>query len=181
MTTRPRPRPRKSPRPHPIKAATALESNTPSVTYSEGKDALGRTRVVGLKTHEAGVNPKDKIGATKIDLTLLSVSAKVEWAKAAMLGGRKYGEYNWRVEPVLMRTYLGAIMRHTDAVLESEDIDPESLANHMGHVMASAAIIIDALRQNKLIDDRPINGTPEVLEEAGKWVKEFLNGTARRR
>lgn len=135
------------------------------------------TCVVGLKSGStAGVNPKDKIGATKIDMTLIPVSAKIALAKALMNGARKYGEYNWRVEPVLMRTYLGAIYRHTDSCLESEDIDPDSLVEHLGHVMASAAIIIDAINNSQAVDDRPVNGKGgAAIRAANIWVKEQSN------
>lgn len=146
-------------------------------------DALGRSKVIGLRNgvSTVGVNPKDKIGAAKVDMTLLSVPAKIAWAKAAMEGAHKYGAYNWRIEPVLFRTYLGAVMRHCDEVLEGEFIDPESLIEHLGHIMASAAILIDAAHQRKLIDDRPVQCTNEdgtavksgavLIREANDWIK----------
>lgn len=150
---------------------------------AKGLDALGRNRVIGLRngSQDEGVNPKDKIGAAKLDLTLLSVPAKIAWAKAAMEGGHKYGAYNWRVEPILFRTYIGAIQRHVDQLLEGEWIDSESLIEHCGLIMANAAIILDAAHQRKLIDDRPIqntheDGTPvksgaDLLREANDWIK----------
>lgn len=141
-----------------------------------GKDLLGRNRVIGLKTIAGGVNPKDRIGAAKVDLTLIPVSAKVALATALQDGGDglygKYGAYNWRKEPVLARTYLAACERHTDAYREGETLAPDSRIKHLAHAMACLAILIDAESQGMLVDDRPINGKPEVIYEANDFVKQ---------
>jgi hypothetical protein len=122
------------------------------------KDLLGRERVIGLNTVAGGVNPKDKIGAAKVDMTLLSTHAKLAWALAQMDGATKYGPYNWRIEPVQARTYLSAAYRHLDSFLENETDAPDSLIPHLGHVMACCAILIDAMTLGKMVDDRPVLG-----------------------
>jgi hypothetical protein len=140
---------------------------------SELKDLLGRDRVIGLKTAVEGVNPKDKIGSSKVDMTLLSVHAKVQWALALMDGATKYGPYNWRVEPVQMRTYLGAAYRHLDCVLEDEELASDSLVHHLGHVMACCSIIIDSMAVGKMVDDRPVLGQgSSIIDLANKFIKE---------
>lgn len=135
-----------------------------------------RVRVIGLRSAGTeGVNPKDRIGATKIDTTLIPVSAKIACAQALMDGGVvKYGEYNWRVEPVLVRTYIAAMQRHLDAFLEGEVYAEDTGILHLGHVMAGAAILIDAMSQGKFVDDRPINGNADVIAAANAWVKSDL-------
>lgn len=120
------------------------------------KDLTGRNKVIGLRSISEGVNPKDKIGASKVDLTVCSPVAMAWWAFAQMDGVTKYGAYNWRVEPIQMRTYLSAGMRHLLDVLDGEDIAPDSLAMHLGHVMATCAIILDAQHYGTLVDDRPV-------------------------
>lgn len=153
------------------RATKPIEKGEPVGSHNSRGDITGRPdRVIGLKTHQAGVNPKDRIGATKIDMTLLPVSAKVEWAKAQQFGANIYGEYNWRVEAVLMRTYLSAAYRHLDDVLESEEVAPDSMVEHLGHVMACCGILIDAARHGKLVDDRPIDGDPVIID-GNAWVK----------
>ena len=74
-------------------------------------------------------------------------------------GAVKYGPYNWRDQQIGIQTYVGAIMRHTSAVRRGEDIDPESGLPHMAHIMATAAILIDATEHGMMIDDRPPNGS----------------------
>lgn len=124
------------------------------------------TRVVGLKNgkSEMGVNPKDKIGAAKVDLTLIPAKALAHMAFALMDGATKYGPYNWRVEPVQLRTYIGAAQRHLLDFLESEEVAADSLALHLGHTMACCAIMIDAMAHGSATDDRPIPSDHNVSE-----------------
>lgn len=133
------------------------------------------TKRVGLKNADAGVNPKDRVGASKVDLTLIPPTAQIHCALALMDGATKYGPYNWRVEPIQARTYVAAIMRHCQAFLDGELSAPDSGILHMGHIMASAAILLDAEMQGTLIDDRPMivkpNATASVqLASAHDWI-----------
>lgn len=136
------------------------------------KNIFGQDRVIGLKTANEGINPKDRIGASKVDFTLIPTSAKVAEALALMDGATKYGPYNWRVEPVLIRTYLAAAERHLESFKEGELNATDSLIQHLGHVKACCSILIDALSQGTAIDDRPINGKgADIIQEANNWIK----------
>lgn len=106
---------------------------------------------------DRGVNPKDIVGATKPDLSLLPGTAMVEWARAQADGARKYGPYNWREKgkPVQAMTYVGAAQRHLAAFVDGEDVDPVSLVLHLAHAMACCAILIDAKACGNTIDNRP--------------------------
>lgn len=146
------------------------------------QDLLGRARVIGLRNANAavGVNPKDKIGAAKVDFTVCPGTAKVAWALAQMDGCYKYGPYNWRVEPVQLRTYIAAAERHLESFLDGEDKADDSGILHLGHVMACCAIMIDAMAQGKAVDDRPINGqTAKVIAEANAFIKNKPTGWGR--
>lgn len=155
----------------PIKAAVEADA----VPEAPKKDLLGRDRVIGLKNanQATGVNPKDRIGATKVDFTLCPSTAYTAWALAQMDGANKYGAYNWRIEPIQLRTYIGAIQRHALDFLEDEHVALDSLIEHMGHIMSSAAIIIDAMRAGTFVDDRPVKGVgSSVIAEANKFIEE---------
>lgn len=137
------------------------------------KDMLGRPRVSGLKTNGEGVNPKDRIGASKVDLTVIPYPALVQMALGLMEGVTNYGPYNWRKEPVQLRTYLAAALRHIGAFLEDEQVDPLSEVHHLGHAMACCAIIIDAMNIGSYVDDRPIKGTgSNSIQIANTFIKE---------
>ncbi len=100
-------------------------------------------------------DPKGEAGKAKPQLQLIPPVLNTETAKALAHGNAKYGPWNWRASSVEMMTYLGAIKRHVDAVLNREDLDPESGADHLGHVAASCGIVLDARENGTLIDNRP--------------------------
>lgn len=100
-------------------------------------------------------NPKGAAAAHKPPLGLLPVAA-IEVASLALAhGAGKYGLYNWRQTRVPAMTYVHAALRHIHAYIDREDTDPDSLAPHLGHAIASLAILLDAARHGVLIDDRP--------------------------
>lgn len=100
-------------------------------------------------------DPKGTAGDLKPQLALIPPAFNDEVAKALSCGKRKYGERNWLTgDGIEMMTYLHAMRRHIDAVIDGEDIDEESQAHHLGCVGAGAAIVLDARRHGMLIDNR---------------------------
>lgn len=91
---------------------------------------------------------------TKPQLHLIPAAGNREQAAALACGAAKYGERNWLGHPINMTTYLSAMKRHIDAILEGEDFDLESGAHHLGHVMAGCSIVLDARHHGTLIDNR---------------------------
>jgi hypothetical protein len=114
-------------------------------------------------------NPKDALGAAKVDLALIPPAASIYMALAMMEGARKYGPYNWRSKKVQMMIYLSAAKRHIDKVIDGQDLDEESLIPEIGHAMASLGIIADAMETGNIIDNRPPKGAAAVLLQ--KWKK----------
>lgn len=118
-------------------------------------------------------NPKDSIGATKVPVTLVPPAAIIYCAMALRDGARKYGAYNWRKAAVIMSIYLEALLRHAMCVQDGEDVAEDSLCDHLGHVIACCAIILDARACNRLIDDRPLPGpASHLLKELNTFIKE---------
>ena len=107
------------------------------------------------------LDPKGAIGATKPQLWLIPREAMNEEAGAMNLGAKKYGAWNWRKGQVCMSTYLSAALRHLFKVIDQTDegdIDPESMAHHLGHVRACCGIMLDAKKCGTLVDDRVKGG-----------------------
>jgi hypothetical protein len=100
-------------------------------------------------------NPKDALGDAKVPLWLCSPIAKAQWAVCQFVGLVKYGAWNWRSMGVRSSVYLSAMQRHMDAYASGEELDPKDQTPHLGHIMACAAILIDAKAAGKLNDDRP--------------------------
>lgn len=78
-------------------------------------------------------------------------------------GADKYGVFNWRVDHITAKTYVGAMRRHLNAWAQGEDIDPESGKPHLSHLRACCAVVLDAGMCGTLIDNR--------LETESKSVK----------
>jgi len=89
-------------------------------------------------------NPKHAFGLRKLPFRNLPMTALIHWAAAAAHGADKYGSYNWRSSGVDTEIYYDAILRHLIAWRDGESLDPESGAPHLAHVMACAAILMDA-------------------------------------
>lgn len=130
-----------------------------------------------------GLNPKDLVGSTKVDLALIPSSALVATALAMTDGALKYDPYNWREQgkPVQARTYISACMRHVWKWFEGEEIDPDSGVHHLGHAIACCAILIDAQSIGQLADNRPRSGATSALLKAGEATVKALTKAAAER
>lgn len=104
------------------------------------------------------MNPKDKTGQSKTPMALIPSAALVLVAEAMRDGAIKYGPYNWRNEAVQAMAYSHAIDRHHAAYKDGENEASDSKIHHMAHIAATALIVLDAMLQDKLIDDRPPKG-----------------------
>ena len=110
--------------------------------------------ICGAEFRPKQPDPKAAHGALKAPLWLNPPAAEEAMAFALQLGITKgYGHNNWRKAKVKRSVYLSAMKRHIGRILDGEDIDPESGAHHLGHVMANCAIILDAARHGTLVID----------------------------
>ena len=100
-------------------------------------------------------NPKDILGAERVPMHLFPSTAVALGAMVLLSGALKYGPYNWRTAGIRMTIYIDAIQRHLAAYANGEDLDPESGQPHIAHVLACAAILLDAEVVDQCIDDRP--------------------------
>lgn len=101
------------------------------------------------------LDPKGAAGALKPQLQLIPPVFEEELADVLSLGAKKYGEWNWRENKVELMTYLGAMKRHINLLIEGKDLDHESRRHHLAHVAAGCAIVLDAKEQGTLVDNRP--------------------------
>jgi hypothetical protein len=118
------------------------------------------------------VNPKDLLGNKKVSITKLPFVALIHGAHAMMDGAVKYGPYNWRSKPVIASIYVDAAARHLLAWFEGEEIASDSGVHHLGHAIACAGILLDAMATGNLVDDRPGDGTVigKILDELSKTI-----------
>lgn len=113
-------------------------------------------------------NPKEAFGDKKVPLHLCPPAASAYMAVGLREGAMKYGAWNFREIPIELMTYIGAIKRHCDALLEGEWTDPDPIIHPDGHeiteipkkshlagILASAAILADSYENGNVVDNRP--------------------------
>lgn len=101
------------------------------------------------------INPKDAAALKRVPLHLFPPVGVVYGAMGCRDGAAKYGPYNWRDRAISLTQYVGAMQRHLLALLDGEDDAADSKLPHLAHVIATAAILLDAKEAGALLDDRP--------------------------
>lgn len=108
---------------------------------------------------EGGASDNPKHIQAKLDakspMHLIPYAALEGVAKVMALGAEKYGERNWRMEPIKGSTYEGALFRHIFLEwAQGSDVDHESGEHPLDHAIASLLIMRDAMIQGTFVDDR---------------------------
>lgn len=111
-------------------------------------------------------NPKAAVGETKCPLHLVPPALAIGVAEALKNGADKYGSYNFRESKIAASVYMGAILRHLYAWWDGEDCASDSGIDHLKHIGASIALMLDAKAAGTFDDDRPAKGgSAELLEQ----------------
>lgn len=97
---------------------------------------------------------KDPIRNDKDPMEYLLFNTLGEEARAMKDGANKYGKCDWRTNDTKASTQIAGIMRHLVKYAEGEDIDKDSGVMHLAHIKARCAILMDAAREDCLVDDR---------------------------
>jgi hypothetical protein len=110
-------------------------------------------------------NPKTLTGRRKLPvLSVIPPASLIHEADAMRYGAyeaprvdgtKGYDPYNWRDSPIEAMIYIDAALRHMLAWVDGEDLAPDSKAHHLGHAKATLGILLDAMENATLIDNRP--------------------------
>lgn len=120
----------------------------------ESEDVV-QTTAFPPRQANGSINPKDAAALTRVPMHLLPAVGSIYGAMACKDGADKYGPYNWRERAISLTQYIGAMDRHLKALLDGEDCASDSGLPHLAHVIATAAILLDAREAGALLDDRP--------------------------
>lgn len=108
-----------------------------------------------MSTTDNTENPKEYLGREKPCIQYIPMAELLKVAEVFRLGATKYGQKNWRVQPVRMSTYYNAMFRHMiDWFEKGEEQDIESAQHHLAHVIADALIMLDGITHKSIMDDR---------------------------
>jgi len=86
-------------------------------------------------------------------VSLIPTEAILEMAKAFTYGANKYAADNFK-QGIKFRRLLDATMRHVLAISDTEDTDIESGNSHVGHALASLAMLAWMMKNRPDLDDR---------------------------
>lgn len=121
------------------------------------------------------MNPKDIVGLKKVQLSVVPPVSIIYEALAMQYGAFLapkadgtfgYGPFNWRDQPISASQYYSAMLRHLMDWWDGENLAPDSLVHHLGHLKAGAGIVLDAMEVGVLKDDRPrVPGTAAAMFE----------------
>lgn len=120
-------------------------------------------------------NPKDAVGTKKVPFSTVSAPVIAEVGLAMLEGARKYGRHNYRVAGVRASVYYDANFRHMSAWWEGEDIDSDSLLNHVTKAIAGLMVLRDSMLIGNWVDDRPPKVKKGWIQELNKKAEEIIN------
>lgn len=99
-------------------------------------------------------NLKTAAAANKAKLSDVPPVALFALGAAMSDGASKYGRFNYRETGSTSSVFYDAMIRHLADWYSGEDYADDSKVNHLGHIMASCAILLDCQLHGKLNDDR---------------------------
>ncbi len=137
-------------------------------------DCRNRIIMTGNELPPQGHDPKAAVASPKQRIaSCVPPVSIIEEARAMAFGAftKGYGPFNWRGKKLSMNVYLDAIMRHLLALLDGEDIAADSKVHHLSHIKAGCGILLDALHNGELTDDRPKAGKAAELLAAPPHVE----------
>ena len=94
-----------------------------------------------------------KHDADKTRLDLLDPLAIEGLGRVLTFGAKKYADHNWRGGFKYSRL-LGALLRHTFAIIRGEDNDPESGLPHVDHLGCCWMFLSNHMKTKPELDDR---------------------------
>ena len=123
-------------------------------------------KTADMKQKVTVANAKHAVGHKRVPLALVPAAGVIHGARAMAYGAEKYGEFNFRESTeISFMVYLHALLRHVYALVDGENIAEDSGVHHLGHVIADAAILLDAIEKGNILDDRPTEGSAALLLE----------------
>lgn len=133
----------------------ALETD---IHVKEGPSQASLSMTLGqLKLEDNNV--KTLAASSKPRTAAIPPIAIMAMGTAMQTGADKYEAFNWRDTSVTASVFYNAMMRHLLQWFSGENHASDSNTHHLAHLMAGAAIILDAEMNGVFNDDRP-KGVP---------------------
>jgi hypothetical protein len=115
-------------------------------------------------------NPKTLVALDKPRISDVPPVALFAMGAAMSDGASKYGRYNYRDTSATASVFYDAIQRHLNDWYNGEDYADDSKVHHLGHIMASCAILMDSELHGTFKDDRD-KRKPTSISRNKTWIK----------
>jgi hypothetical protein len=115
-------------------------------------------------------NPKTQVALSKPRLSDVPPVSLFALGAAMSDGAAKYGRFNWRDTSVTASVFYDAMMRHLTDWYNGEEHAHDSKVSHLGHIMASCAILLDSKAEGVFIDDRKPSEQLNVSRSSHLWI-----------
>lgn len=137
----------------PAKHVKPLYTGAPDILIQSGLESPKLEGVCEspLVSGTGNVTAGKKFDGGKPDLTLCPKAALEAMAEAFMYGEKKYGRNNYK-QGLESHRLLAAAMRHLVDYKDVSTNDPESGRSHLGHALASIAMLLECERVGTLRD-----------------------------
>jgi hypothetical protein len=152
-----------------------LEKNINDFYDEQAKQLLARNQAYNSTLEESSTteladnNPKTLAALSKPRLSDIPPVAMFAMGAAMSDGATKYGRYNWRDTSATASIFYDAISRHLIDWYNGEDHAHDSKIHHLGHIMASCAILLDSMRNGNFNDDRDKRDPSSIARNPQLW------------
>lgn len=92
----------------------------------------------------------------KLEWSLVDYDAFIPMVKVLMYGKQKYDAHNWK-KGFTYTDLMNSLLRHINAFLAGEDLDPESGLPHIGHIQCNAMFLGYMMQFRPDLDDRYVD------------------------
>lgn len=100
-------------------------------------------------------NPKDLSFGVKEPISLVPPEFIRQVSRCMEDGAKKRSSYNWRDSKVSAMQLSDKVLRHVLDFIDGKDITDDSKLSNLASAAADLAVMIDAIKHDCLIDDRP--------------------------
>lgn len=109
------------------------------------------TKPLSAEYNAEGRGVKHDVG--KLQWHLLPLRFLRGAVRVLMFGAKKYSAHNWRGGMPHTQTY-NATLRHLDAWMNGEDLDPETGESHIDHAICELVFLRAHIEEHPELDDR---------------------------
>ncbi len=107
----------------------------------------------------------DRFNNGKPKWSLVDFSALIPLVQVLEFGAEKYSKDNWK-KGLPHTQIIDSMQRHIVAILDGQDIDPESNLPHIGHILCNAMFLSYMQKYRTDLDDRIIDTNKKIIESS---------------